>query len=457
MDYLKGFIFFLFCLTFFFLPADTAEELGNYQLLYSAGKDLLFKQDYPGAIRRLKRAVKLNAKGVKSYTSLGMAYYKAGDKRKARKYWLEGYHLNPRNSELYGILEKTKDLSPKEQGGEEDWERYFRAGNRYYKERDYRSAVQSLEKALELNPESRLSYFTLAAAYRKLGNLEKAMENWQITLRLNPEDKMVQELVERLKLKIFDDKNRGRVDEEIQKELEKMVFIPAGEFIMGSDKEMAIRRNYEAGVDEFPQHKVFVRAFYIDKYEMTNYRYQKFIEVTKRPVPDNEHYPDDPYIWRDGKYRKGEDNYPVALVNWFDANAYCRWRGKRLPTEEEWEKAARGTDGRLWPWGNEEGRLHANTGDLQIGHPMYVGAFEKGVSPYGVYNLSGNLEEWTDSWYNPYPGSQLKRENFGQKVKVVKGGSFLKPFRMFARAAERFAIEPNYAHRTVGFRCAKSA
>jgi formylglycine-generating enzyme required for sulfatase activity len=86
---------------------------------------------------------------------------------------------------------------------------------------------------------------------------------------------------------------------------------------------------------------------------------------------------------------------------------------------------------------------------------MYVGNFPKGAGPYGALNMSGNADEWTSSWYNPYPGSDLKRENHGQKEKVIKGGSYLKPFRMFSRTAERSSQDPNYGHRSLGFRCAK--
>ena len=132
-----------------------------------------------------------------------------------------------------------------------------------------------------------------------------------------------------------------------------------------------------------------------------------------------------PRHWENRKYPEGEDNLPVVYINWKDANAYCHWAGKRLPTEIEWEKAARGTDARIWPWGNVFDITKCNVESWEGSGPKPVGSYPQCVSPYGVYDMAGNVWEWTDSWYgDAYPGSTFTSDEFGQKFRVLRGGSW---------------------------------
>jgi len=249
--------------------------------------------------------------------------------------------------------------------------------------------------------------------------------------------------------------------------IDGMVYVPPGDFYMGSRGSVEEegqdrgdgRIGVEVGVDEVPRHTVRLNGFYIDKYEVTNAQYKRFVEATGHPLPANPGHPHDRYIWKNGTYPEGMEDSPVALVSLEDASAYCRWAGKRLPDEEEWEKACRGTDGRKWPWGDDfdTARAIANVGEVDIGRTSPAGGFPYDISPYGVFDMGGNVREWTRSSYRPYPGSTLKRRQFSEGFVVIKGGSWALPLIPESRCAARGFVIPEDRHRTVGFRCAKDA
>ncbi len=153
----------------------------------------------------------------------------------------------------------------------------------------------------------------------------------------------------------------------------EMVLVPAGEFWMGSD---------DGDSNTKPRHRVILDAFSIDRQEVTNALYQRFMSATGRPAPA---------AWNDSKYNAQQQ--PVVGVSWHDADAYCRWAGKRLPTEAEWEKAARGTDGRKYPWGDQWDASRANSDESRFGRPGEVGSHPTGASPYGAHDMAGNVRE----------------------------------------------------------------
>lgn len=228
-----------------------------------------------------------------------------------------------------------------------------------------------------------------------------------------------------------------------------MVLIPAGDFVMGSDANDG-KIGFEVGVDSMPKHTVSVKAFSIDRYEVTVGPYRRFVKATG-------HEP--PAIWEDYKkfgYPAPEDDHPVIDVNYYDAEAYCEWVGERLPTEAEWEKAARGTDGRIWPWGNQLDLNRLNSEDSKRNWTTPVGRYAQGASPYGVYDMAGNAMEWTSSILQSYPGS-VRTIAPDEKFRILRGGSWGMPANPFARPAHRSYRLAELAQPDFGFRCAKDA
>lgn len=234
-----------------------------------------------------------------------------------------------------------------------------------------------------------------------------------------------------------------------------MVLILAGEFIMGTNRIDSENTHLKIGTvkplykDQHPERKVYLDAFYIDQYEVTNREYKKFI--------DSVQFPELPGHWEEGTFPEGEGGLPVTNVTWREALTYALWAGKRLPTEAQWEKAARGTEGRLFPWGEEYQKGWANVGVDGAKALASSGSYPKDVSPYNVYDLAGNVMEWTSSWYQPYPGNDYQFKKFGKEFKVLRGNGFQKGGHYFLEAYRytfyRTEAKPDEYFENVGFRC----
>ncbi|MGE0468127.1 MAG: formylglycine-generating enzyme family protein [Nitrospira sp.] len=232
-----------------------------------------------------------------------------------------------------------------------------------------------------------------------------------------------------------------------------MVVVPAGEFLMGSDPH----KDRAAGPQELPQRRVYLDWFQIDRYEVSNVEYLRFVLGMGMEWPK---------FWRDRPFPEKSALHPVINVSWYEADAYCRWAGKRLPTEAEWEKAARGMDGRIFPWGDEPaGWIKSN-----IAHPgskrgfkypplANINRYDKGVSPYGVYQMAGNVSEWVSDWFEPAYYRQSSELNpqgpTTGALKVFRGGSWNEDPEV-ARSAGRNAAPPDRRSYLTGFRCATS-
>ena len=226
----------------------------------------------------------------------------------------------------------------------------------------------------------------------------------------------------------------------------EMVLVKAGEFTMGSD----------AAEDEAkPAHKVDVPAFYIDKYEVTNAQYKEFCDANGKKYPTNPH-------WNEN-YFEARPNAPVLGVSFADAKAYAEWAGKRLPTEAEWEKAASwdaaGQTKLEFPWGNSFVSSNAAFG---LDAPTDVGKSSSGASPSGAFDMAGNVLEWVDAYFQPYPNSTAKNAEFGEKNRVVRGGHFGSKTAESLKTTKRIYVPPDIssssdAAAVIGFRCAVSA
>jgi formylglycine-generating enzyme required for sulfatase activity len=228
------------------------------------------------------------------------------------------------------------------------------------------------------------------------------------------------------------------------------LLIPAGEFVMGSP-------DGEGADDERPQHTVYLDAYYIDKYEVTNARYQACVDAGACDAPQESSSSTRGSYFGNPEYA----DYPVVKVTWFQAEAFCAWEGRRLPTEAEWEKAARGTDGRKYPWGNEPPTMELCNFNNNVDDTTPVGQYPKGASPYGVMDMAGNVWEWVNDWYGEDYYSQSPSANppgpETGEYRVVRGGSWdYGDLVSGVRSAFRGYVNPDLWGNVSGFRCVRS-
>ncbi len=380
-------------------------------------------------------------------------------------------------------IEKKQDTpKPIDKDVAEKIDKYILTANSLREiQNDYNGALDYYKKALDLDQSRPSLHWYIAGVYWKLDNHAKSLEHLETCRKLMPQvpdelnevDDFIGKLMEYLNVEEKREIAQKRVNDrrqimetslETNKDAwEEMSLVPAGEFIMGSSEEDFIP-------EEMPQHGVILDAFYIDRYEVTNAKYWEFLDYIMKtgdhskcsqsePI-NKDHLPGNPFRGYEYKYYNYPD-YPVSRIDWYDAYAYAAWAGKRLPTEAEWEKASRGTDGRRFPWGNVWELKFCNVGtegDL----PVTVGSFEDGNSVYGCYDMTGSVSEWCSDWYHPEyyydsPKKNPKGPEKGTGKRIIKGGSMFAQNVYKLRCAVRMFGEPSDRNKSVGFRCAKDA
>jgi len=277
-----------------------------------------------------------------------------------------------------------------------------------------------------------------------MGGLVHALDVSDVVRKWTPEGKKI--AAERVKLPAHDE----------------MVLVPAGSFVMGSDK----KEDRNAYQPELPQRKVYLDAYEIDRFEVTTVQYLKFVLAEDLP-------PLIDWQYDGGNFQESMANHPVMHVSWADADAYCKWAGKRLPTEAEWEKAARGEDGRLYPWGNQSAGLsRSNFGRSGLSGPVRdrperlllyppiisVDKYDNAVGPYGTFQMAGNVAEWVADWYDKdYYKSAPDRNPRGPENgthKGFRGGGWIDSTPT-VRVAQRNGTDPKTSMNWLGFRCAR--
>ncbi|MDD5224942.1 MAG: formylglycine-generating enzyme family protein [bacterium] len=241
----------------------------------------------------------------------------------------------------------------------------------------------------------------------------------------------------------------------------EMILVPAGEFMMGCDEAVV----NSCFINEKPDRAVYLDAYYIDKYEVTVSEFEKCVIAGKceAPVSKNE-------MWPCNRAYPDRGNHPINCVVWSQAQAYCEWAGKRLPTEAEWEKAARGTDGRIYPWGNQEASCNYAVMSIEedYGCDRYstwpVGSKPAGASPYGVMDMAGNVSEWISDWYDwnyyKYSPTQNPSGPSTGEVRSLRGAAwyYIEPYANHAlRVSFRYWSDPSEWSGLIGFRCARDA
>ncbi|OGH03213.1 MAG: hypothetical protein A2600_08350 [Candidatus Lambdaproteobacteria bacterium RIFOXYD1_FULL_56_27] len=270
------------------------------------------------------------------------------------------------------------------------------------------------------------------------GNITQKRGQWVASFKLLNIYSGVIEWADLLRFGEEQSDDRKPVATQVSQSNLEMALVPAGEFIMGSD---------EGDLVSAPKFRMQLGSFLIDKTEVSNSAYAAYTQRFQHRTPPH---------WQNGMVPKGQEDWPVVNVNWQDAKRYCQTEGKRLPTESEWEKAYRGTNGNTYPWpGSQFDRDAARTVESGVLNPMGVDESNSDISSFGAKHMAGNVREWTESTLLPYPNSNYRNPKMGRE-KVIRGGSWAE-VQAAAVGWMRGSSDEKFAWKDVGFRCAKDA
>lgn len=435
----------------------------NPDILHKLAETYYRMADWQQAIEQYRYLIEQEPESLEAYIQLGWTYYRQNDLKQAVLWTQRGldqgkgieklHTLARMNLGLFTLLEEDYsqaqshylkaleiqdseavqgmigDIKEAQSNNLERTDLNYFAGWIYFKAGEHAQGELLLNQYLETDPNGRFAADALALLNRKADQtLSPAGYSANTTVETAPAP-------------------------------EGMVLVPQGTFIMGSDHH---------GDDEAPEHEVFLDAYYIDLHEVNASEFAEFLNEVNNVEG---YYLDNKYgtLFFDGRFhaRDGLEFYPINSVKWSGAKAYCKWKGKRLPTEAEWEKAARGTDGRVFPWGNDaptpEISRYFQKWTQETRHQVMVpvDSMPAGKSPYGLYHMAGNVKEWVDDWFDrEYYRNKSSTTNppgqIGGEFKVLKGGSW-RDLRGLIYSSFRNNGYPDTRLDDYGFRCAQSA
>ncbi|MZH46546.1 MAG: SUMF1/EgtB/PvdO family nonheme iron enzyme [Nitrospinae bacterium] len=416
-------------------------------------------EDFQRAIEQYRFLIDKDPAHLKNYIQLGWTYYRLGDLSMASAWTLRGIKKSMGTDQLKALAQMNLgfySLLQKQYMKAKEWYETVISENPVH-------LVQGMIQDINENLSSHRAdlHFFKGWIYYKAGKQNKSKDSLQTYLKMDangPFSRETRDLLQQLQTQ-NNRSEKNLSDKYVIKEEGNMVLVPAGFFKMGASDSLE---------DEAPEHSVYLDGYWIDKYEVSANEFAEFLNE-KNNVKG--YYLDNKFgtLFYDGRFhpRPGLENYPINNVTWFAADSYCKWKGKRLPTEAEWEKAARGENSQLYPWGNSapsstRARYFQNwTDELEHKVMVPVQALPEGKSPYGLYNMAGNVKEWVDDWYDrEYYREQSEYANprgpIGGEFKGVRGGSW-RDLKGFIYSSFRNNGTPKSRMDDYGFRCAKNA
>lgn len=442
------------------MALDTFNDLrarypGNPAVLEPLAETFYRMDDFDKAIELYRYLIEHNPEHMKAYIQLGWTYYRKGDFSMATGWTKRGLKLGKGPENLATLAHMNLGFYALLQQSYADAKQWYSKALAGQNASVVESMVTDIREAAERFPNrTDLEFFT-GWIYLRAGQTENARLILEHYLARNETGGLTEEartLLQSMTLK----KTAASAEIKIP---EGMALVPAGAFTMGSQ---------QAGLDESPEHPVYLDAYFIDIHEVSASDYSQFLNAVDNI---NAYYLDNKYgtLLYNSRFepRPGLESYPVNNVNWKGANAYCRWKGKRLPTEAEWEKAARGTDKRIFPWGNSRPTplqaRYFQTWTEETRHSVMtpVNTLPEGKSPYGLFNMAGNVKEWVDDWYDrEYYTETTEYTNpkgpIGGEFKGLRGGSW-KDLGGFVYSSFRNNSHPDTRMDDYGFRCAQDA
>lgn len=426
--------------------------------------EAFFKTDNLGrSIIEYRHLLELNPKHLPAYIQLGWVHYRKGQFRMATAWTKRGLKLARKSNQLVTLANMNLGLYAWLSGDSKSAKYWYRNALNEKSNATLQGILNDLKETTILFPGHLEADFFSGWVYIESGEKGKAVPYLKRFLLLSPDGDLADEA--RNFIEAYLSTNPIEQDGVNNKPLlpnEKlidMVLVSSGFSIIGSNNH---------GEDEAPEHKAYLDTYLIDRYEVTARDFSKFLNEVNNTKG---YYLDNKYgtLLYDGRFkpRKGFGDHPINNVSWKGADKYCRWKGKRLPTEAEWEKAARGINGQIYPWGNkppEQGFARYNqlwTKEIKHHVMVPVNVFQEGASPYGAYNMAGNVKEWVDDWfdreyYNDPANHINPKGQIGGEYKILKGGSW-RDLKGFLYSSFRNNNYPGSRLDDYGFRCAKSS